>query len=257
MEELILTQKQGQIGFIILNRPENMNTFTVPFASQLVTALTDMEKDTEIKVVVIKANGKHFSTGIQLDQFKDKTPQEYRDFLSQIDEFYHTLADMKTVTIASVHGYCVANGAGLAFACDMTIAADSASFGTTAINIGLICLGPATPLSQIVGKKKAMEMVLTGDIIKADEALKLGLVNKLVPLEDLESETIKLAEKIASKSKSSLLVGKEGLNKLYKHNYHKDIDAMDELFASLCATEDAKEGVQAFIEKRKAVWKNR
>jgi enoyl-CoA hydratase/carnithine racemase len=256
MEKVILTEKQGAIGFVILNRPDNMNTFTVPFANQLVQALTDMEEDPEIKVVVIKANGKHFSTGIQLDQFKDKTAQEYRDFLSQIDEFYHTLADMKTVTIASVHGYCVANGAGLAFACDMTISADSASFGTTAINIGLICLGPATPMSRILGKKKAIEMVLTGDIIKAEEAEKLGLVNKVVPLEDLEAETLKLAEKLASKSKSSLMIGKEGLNKLYKHNYHSDIEAMDDLFANLCITEDAQEGVQAFIEKRKPIWKN-
>jgi enoyl-CoA hydratase/carnithine racemase len=151
----------------------------------------------------------------------------------------------------------LANGAGLAYACDMTVSADTATYGTTAINVGLICLGPAVPLLEIVGKKKAMEMVLTGDVIKADEAEKLGLVNKVVPLEELEAETMKLAEKLASKSPSSLKIGKEGLNRLYDHNYHESLNVMDDLFAALCATEDAEEGVDAFLKKRKPVWKGR
>lgn len=257
MGDLVLKEKQGSIGFVTLNRPEEMNTFTVPFANQLVEALTDLENDPEVKVVVVKANGKHFCTGIQLDQFKEKSHKDYRDFLYQIDEFYHTLADMKTVTIASVQGYCLANGAGLAYACDMAVAADSATFGTTAINVGLICLGPAAPMVDIVGKKKAMEMVLTGDMFKADEAERLGLVNKTVPLEELEEATMKMAEKVASKSPSSLKIGKEGLNRLYDNKYHDSLNAMDDLFASLCATEDAEEGVTAFLEKRKPVWKDR
>jgi len=257
VEKLILSEKQGNIGFVILNRPDAMNTFTVPFANQLVQALTGFEIDPEVKVVVVKANGKHFCTGIQLDQFTKKSHREYRDFLYQIDEFYHTLADMKTVTVASVQGYCLANGAGLAYACDMTVSADSSIYGTTAINAGLICLGPAVPLIEIVGKKKAMEMVLTGNMIKADEAEKLGLVNQVVPLEDLEAETIKLAEKLASKSPSSLKIGKEGLNRLYDHKYHESLNVMDDLFANLCATEDAKEGVKAFLEKRQPIWKDR
>ena len=257
MEDLVLKEKRGNIGFVILNRPDETNTFTVPFAHQLVKALEDHESDPEVKVVVVKANGKHFSTGIQLDQFKGKSHKEYRDFLYQIDQFYHTLADMKKVTIASVQGYCVANGAGLAIACDLTVCADSATFGTTAVNVGLICLGPAVPLVEIVGRKKAMEMVLAGDTIKADEAEKLGLVNKVVPLEDLEAETIKLAEKLASKSPSSLKIGKEGLNRIYEHKYHDNLNAMDDLFAALCATQDAEEGVAAFLEKRKPVWRDR
>jgi len=257
MENLVLKEKKGNIGFVTLNRPNDMNSFTVPFANQLVQALTDLENDPEVKVVVVKANGKHFCTGIQLDQFKEKSHKEYRDFLYQIDEFYHTLADMKTVTVASVQGYCLANGAGLAYACDMTVSADSAIYGTTAINVGLICLGPAAPLIEIVGKKKAAEMVLAGDTFKADEAEKLGLVNKVVPLENLETETMNLAEKLASKSPSSLKIGKEGLNRLYDHKYHDSLNIMDDLFAALCATEDAEEGVEAFLEKRKPVWKDR
>jgi len=257
MGDLVLKEKQGNIGFVTLNRPDDMNTFTVPFANQLVQALTDLENDPEVSVVVVKANGKHFCTGIQLDQFKEKSHKEYRDFLYQIDEFYHTLADMKTVTIASVQGFCLANGARLAYACDITVSADSAIYGTTAINVGLICLGPAAPMIDIVGKKKAMEMVLTGDTFKAEEAENLGLVNKVVPLEDLEAETMKLAEKVASKSPAALKIGKEGLNRLYDKKYHDSLNAMDDLFAALCATEDAEEGVQAFLEKRKPVWQDR
>jgi enoyl-CoA hydratase/carnithine racemase len=102
-----------------------------------------------------------------------------------------------------------------------------------------------------------MEMVLTGDVIKAGEAERLGLVNKVVPLENLEAETMKLAEKIALKNPCSLKIGKEGLNRLYDKRYHESLNVMDDLFASLCATEDAKEGVKAFLEKRKPVWKNR
>ena len=199
MEQLILTEKQEHIGIISLNRPRYTNTFTPAFSKQLVEALYEMENDSEIRVVLIKANGKHFSTGIQIDQFKDKTRDEYRDFLFEIDEFYQVLAKMETLTIASVQGYCVANGAGLAFACDMCISSDTAIFGTTAINVGLICLGPAVPLIQIVGKKKAMEMVLTGDMFKAPEALNLGLINKLVPEESLEEKSFAFAQKLASK----------------------------------------------------------
>jgi len=257
MEALILTEKKDHIGFITLNRPAEKNTFTLPFANQLKQSLIEMENDPEIKVIVIQANGKHFCTGIQLDQFNKESEKEYREFLEEIDEFYYTLKEMKTVTIASVKGYCLANGAGLSYACDMTISADSAVYGTTAINVGLICLGPAVPLIEIVGRKKAMEMVLTGDTFRADEAEKLGLVNKVVPLEELETETMKLAEKIAAKSPSSLKIGKEGINTLYNQKNQDNFKVMDDLFAKLCATEDAKEGLTAFSEKRKPVWKNR
>lgn len=192
--ESILTGKRGRIGVVTLNRPEAMNTFTVPFARQLDQALWIMEHDADVLVVVINANGKHFSAGISLDQFRHGSQREYREFLYRIDAFYHTLARMTKVTIASVQGYALANGAGLSFACDLTVAAETAVFGTTAINVGLICLGPAAPLLKILGRKKALEMVLTGEMIGATEAEKLGLVNRVVPREQLESATMQLAK---------------------------------------------------------------
>jgi enoyl-CoA hydratase/carnithine racemase len=255
--ELILTRKENRIGFITLNRPEAKNTFVPAFADQLDQALWAMEKDAEVRVIVINAAGKHFCTGISLDQFRDKSHHEYREFLYGIDAFYHTLAMLNKPTIASVQGFALANGAGLSFACDMTVAAESATFGATAINVGLICLGPAAPMAKIIGRKKTMEMVLTGDMIDAAEAERLGLVNKVVADEDLESETLKLAEKLVSKSPTALKIGKEGLKRLQDVPYHQGLNSMDDLFAALCATEDAEEGVMAFLEKRKPQWKER
>jgi enoyl-CoA hydratase/carnithine racemase len=137
------------------------------------------------------------------------------------------------------------------------VAAENAKFGTTAINVGLICLGPAVPLARHVGRKKALEMVLTGDIISAAEALQLGLINKVVPPDDLEAETMKLAAKIAQKSPLAVQTGKTGVYALSDIPYHQAVDYMDELFASLSDTEDAIEGINAFLEKRDPVWKNK
>ena len=252
-QDLILSRKEGAIGRITLNRPEAMNTFTIPFAGQLDSALRAMEDDPEIRVVIIDGAGKNFCTGISLDQFPPRTQLEAREFLYQIDAFYHTLAGMKTVTVAAVHGYALANGAGLAFGCDLTVATETAVFGTTAINVGLICLGPAAPMVRSLGLKKTLEMVLTGDMINAAEAEKLGLV----PEAELEGAVKSLAGKLAAKSPLALQIGKEGINRLHATPYHQGLDLMDDLFATLCSTEDAVEGVSAFLGKRPPEWKKR
>ena len=255
--EPILVDKQDMIGLITLNRPEEMNTFNVSFAGKLNDALREMDQDDEIRVIVIQASGKHFSTGISLSEFKDKSHKDYREFIKLMDEHNHTIARMKKPVIASVKGYALANGAGLVFACDLAVAADDAKFGTTAINVGLICLGPAVPMVRSLGRKKTLEMVLAGDIISAGEAEKLGLINKVVPPEELEASTMKLAAKLAKKSPLALQIGKTGIYGMSELPYHQSIDYLGELFASLCATEDAREGLTAFLEKRKPVWKGR
>ena len=255
--ENVLVEKRDQIGFITLNRPQAMNTFNVPFARELNDALWEMEQDPEVRVVVIDANGKNFSTGISLDEFKGKTNKEYREFIHLMDEHNHTIAKMKKPVIASVKGYALANGAGLSFACDLTVAADDAKFGTTAINVGLICLGPAAPLARNVGLKKALEMVLTGDIIPAAEAQRLGLVNKVVPPDQLEAATLELAAKLAAKSPLALQAGKAGIYGMQGVPYNQALDMLSDRFAALCCAEDAEEGVKAFLEKRKPVWRER
>jgi enoyl-CoA hydratase/carnithine racemase len=253
----VMVEKRDHIGLVTLNRPQEMNTFNAPFARELNEALLEMDRDPEVRVVVIKAEGKHFSTGISLAEFKDKTHKDYREFIRQMDEHNHTIASMKKPVIASVKGYALANGAGLVFACDMAVAAEDAKFGTTAINVGLICLGPAVPLFRAVGRKKTLEMVLTGDMITAAEAQRLGLVNRVVPAEGLEEATMELAGKLAAKSPLAMQIGKTGIYGMADLPYHQSLDYMSELFASLCSTEDAEEGVKAFLEKRKPVWKER
>lgn len=255
--DTILSCKDGELGIITLNRPDAFNTFTIPFAEQLDDALWNMEHDPSIRVILIKAAGKHFSTGISLDQFDAKSQREYRDFLYQIDAFYHTLARMKTVTLSAVQGYAMANGAGLAFATDFTVAADNVTFGTTAINVGLICLGPAVPMMRILGRKKTMEMVLTGEPFSAQYAQDLGLINKVVAADELENEANALAKKLLKKSPLALQIGKEGFNRMADLPYHDQLNAMDDLFATLCACEDAVEGVSAFLEKRKPNWQGK
>lgn len=256
-QNLVLTEKKDFIGIITLNRPEEMNTFNVPFARALNDALRSLDQDDDVRVLVIRAAGKHFSTGISLKEFKGKSPKELRKFLEQMDEFYHTIPRMRKPVIASVKGAAVANGAGLVFACDLAVAADNARFGTTAINVGLICLGPAVPLARHVGRKKALEMVLTGDIYSAQDAERFGLINKVVAAEELEAATMELAAKIAKKSPQAVQIGKSGIYSMQEVPYHQALDYMDELFASLCATEDALEGIDAFMGKREPVWKNK
>lgn len=253
----VLVEKRDRIGMITLNRPHEMNTFNIPFARELNDALLEMEADPGVRVVVIDAAGKHFSTGISLAEFKGKTPKEYREFIRLMDEHNHTISRMKKPVIASVKGYALANGAGLSFACDLTVAAEDAKFGTTAINVGLICLGPAAPLARLVGRKKTLEMVLTGDILTAAEAERLGLVNKVVPREKLEEATMELASRLAAKSPLALQIGKTGIYAMQDVPYHQALDMLSSLFASLCCTEDAEEGVKAFLEKREPAWRER
>ncbi len=253
----ILVEKKDRVGIITLNRPEAMNTFNVPSARALNDALISMDKDNEVSVMIIRASGKHFSTGISLPEFQGKSPKELREFIHLMDEFYHTIPRLKKPVIASVKGYALANGAGLVFASDLAVAAEDAKFGTTAINVGLICLGPAVPLARMVGRKKALEMVLTGDIISAQDAERLGLINKIVPPDELDAATMELATKLAQKSPQAVQIGKTGIYGMSEIPYHQALDYMDELFASLCGTEDAREGIDAFQEKRKPVWKSR
>ncbi|MBP8646220.1 MAG: enoyl-CoA hydratase/isomerase family protein [Syntrophobacteraceae bacterium] len=253
----VLVDRKDHIGIITLNRPHEMNTFNIPFARELNDALWDMEKDPSVRVVVINAAGKHFSTGISLAEFKDKSPKEYREFIRLMDEHNHTIARMKKPVIASVKGFALANGAGLSFACDLTVAAEDSKFGTTAINVGLICLGPAAPLARSLGRKQTLEMVLTGKIITAVEAERLGLVNRVVPKDRLEEATMELAGQLAAKSPLALQIGKAGIYAMQDVPYHQALDYLSELFAALCSTEDAEEGVRAFLEKREPVWRER
>ncbi len=245
------------LSFVILNRPESINTFNAPLAEKLNQALIDLDNDSNVRVVVIKAEGENFSAGIDLKEFLEKDVRALRDFIRLMDMHNHTIAKMRKPVIASVRGYVLANGAGLTLASDFAVASENAKIGTTAIKVGLACLGPGVVLSRCVGRKKALEMVLLGEWIDAQEALRLGIVNKVVPDGKLEEETEKFAFELAEKNPLALELAKKCIYAAEDLPYSQALDYASELFTFLAGTEDAKEGIKAFFEKRKPVWKGR
>ncbi|MBS3918352.1 MAG: enoyl-CoA hydratase/isomerase family protein [Deltaproteobacteria bacterium] len=255
--ETILLEKKEQVGLITLNRPQKFNTFSTQMAEELNATLRQLDEDTEVRVVIIKGAGKAFSTGIDVSEFHGKTPSEYHRWLTLMDQMHFTIASIGKPVIAMVHGYAVANGAGLVAAADFAIVAEGTQIGTTAINVGLLCTGPIIPMSYGLGKKKTLEMLLSGDMIDAREAERLGLVNKVVPAEKLEEETFAFAQKLIAKSPVAIEIGKKFYYQMIDMPFRQRFVLNSEIMARLCITEDAQEGVKAFIEKRKPVWKGK
>jgi enoyl-CoA hydratase/carnithine racemase len=253
----ITLEKREQVGLITLNRPEKMNTFSSQLARELNDALRQLDAEEQVRVVIVKGAGKAFSTGIDIAEFAGKTTEEYRDWIALMDEMHLTIAAMAKPVIAQVHGYAVANGAGLVFAADFAVVAEGTKIGTTAINVGLLCTGPILPLTYALGKQKALEMLLSGEMIEAAEAARLGLINKVVPLEKLEAETLALAQKIIAKSPLAVKMGKQFYYQVLDMPFRQRFVYSSEVFARLCTSEDAKEGVDAFLSKRKPLWRGR
>jgi enoyl-CoA hydratase/carnithine racemase len=253
----VLIERKDRVGIIVLNRPDQFNTFNSLLAQELCKALLELEMDKAIRVIVIKGAGKAFCAGIDVSEFHGKTLQAYRDWIGLMERMIHIIAYMKKPVVASAHGYAVANGAGLIAACDLAVVAEGTKIGTTAINVGLFCMGPAVPLSRSLGRKRCLEMLMTGDMIDAGDAERWGVVNKVVPPEKLDSETMALANKLAEKSPLALQMGKEAYYGMSDLEYSKALAYSNELFAGLCVTEDAKEGVDAFLNKRKPEWKGK
>ncbi|MFH1481015.1 MAG: enoyl-CoA hydratase-related protein [Pseudomonadota bacterium] len=255
--ENIIVERKDHVGIIIFNRPEQMNTFSTDLAQELIKALLDFENEKEIRVIVIKGAGKAFCAGIDVSEFFGKSPQEYREWVGLMTQMAHLVSYMKKPVIASAHGFAVANGAGVIAACDLAVVAEGTKIGTTAVNVGLFCMGPAVSLARSLGRKRCLEMLMTGDIIDAKKAEEWGMVNKVVPLEKLDEETMALANKLAEKSPLGLQMGKQAFYGMSDMEYGKALEYSNEVFAALCSTEDAREGVDAFLKKRKPQWKMR
>jgi len=255
--ENIIVKQESHVGIIILNRPDYFNTFSTDLVLELCEALNELEKDKKTRVIVIKGAGKAFCAGIDLSEFTDKSLQEYRKWVGLMERPFHIIGRMKKPVIASAHGYAVANGAGLIAACDLAVVAEGTRIGATAINVGLFCMGPAVPMSRSLSRKKCLEMVLTGDIFDARDAERWGLVNKVVPPDKLDEETMALADKLAGKSPIALQMGKQAFYGMSDMEFGKALEYSNELFAALAVTEDAGEGVDAFLNKRKPEWKGR
>ncbi len=243
------------VGEITLNRPEHLNTFNSPMAQALNQALLDLDKQNAVRVIVLKGEGKAFCAGIDVSEFFNKSPMAYRDWVERMENPLITISRISKPVIAQVQGVAAANGAGLVAAADLAVMAANARLGLTAINVGLNCVGPVVPVSRSVGRKRALELLLFGELIKADKAMEMGLVNRVVPKEDLETETRAWARVLANKSPIAVQIAKKAFYSAADLDYYKAFDYMNEAFARLCSTEDAKEGINAFLEKRIAEWK--
>ena len=256
-QDVIVRIGEDFVAEITLNRPGQLNTFTSSLALELDKALKELDEEQRVRVVVIKGAGKAFCAGIDLAEVAGKTPAEYKGWVERMENPFITISRMKKPVIAQVHGVAVANGAGLVAACDLAAASDDARMGLTAINVGLNCIGPIVPVSRSIGRKRALELLFYGNMITAGEALGMGLINRVFPKADLEKETRSWAAELAQKSPIALQIAKKAYYGAADLDYYKAFEYMNEVFARLCSTHDAQEGIQAFKEKRAPVWEEK
>ncbi|MDJ0783194.1 MAG: enoyl-CoA hydratase-related protein [Desulfosarcinaceae bacterium] len=242
------------VGTITLNRPDQLNTFNSLLAEELQDAFLAMDADPKVRVILIKGAGKAFCAGIDVNELADKSAMQYRAWIEHMEQPLITIAKLTKPVIAQVQGVAAANGMGLVAAADLAIAAENAKMGLTAINVGLNCVGPVIPVARCVGRKKALELLLYGDLIKAPEALEMGLLNRIVPKADLAHAALTWAETLAKKSPIAVQIAKRAYYASEDMDYFRQFDLMNEAFARLCTTRDAKEGVAAFFERRNPVW---
>jgi enoyl-CoA hydratase/carnithine racemase len=245
------------VAAITLNRPNNLNAFNLPLAKELNHALQELDNENRVRVIILKGAGKAFCAGIDISDFSERNAMELKEWGECMEAPLVAISRMKKPVIAQVQGVAVANGAGLVAAADLATAGGKARFGLTAINVGLNCIGPVVPVTRSVGRKRALELLFYGDLITAGEALNMGLINRVIPEIDLDTETRRWAAVLAQKSPIALQIAKKAFYTAADLDYYKAFEYMNEAFARLCSTEDAKEGISAFLEKRTPVWKQR
>jgi enoyl-CoA hydratase len=254
----IVVEKKDGVGTIKINRPDVLNALNKDTLKELSAAVDQLEQDKTIKVGVITGEGKAFVAGADIKQMKDMTPLEAKAFAEMGHNVFKTIEQSHLPFIAMVNGYALGGGCELMMACDIIIAGESAEIGQPEINLGIHPgFGGTQRLPRLVGRAKAKELLLTGDTIGAEDAFRIGLVNKVVKDEQLLEETNQLAQKIANKSPVQTTFIKELVNKGTDVDLHSACGLEISYFASGFSTEDQKEGMAAFVEKRKPVFKGR
>jgi enoyl-CoA hydratase len=248
--EHILVELRGPVGLITLNRPKALNALCAGLIAELGEALDDMEANAEIGAIVLTGSEKAFAAGADIKEMADKSYMDVylADFITK---GWERITTCRKPIIAAVSGYALGGGCEVAMMCDFILAAENAKFGQPEITIGTIPgAGGTQRLTRYVGKSKAMEMCLTGRIMDAAEAERAGLVSRIVPLAELVDEAVKTATQIAGLSRPIVLMAKESVNRAYETTLAEGIRYERRLFHSTFATEDQKEGMAAFVEKR-------
>ena len=255
--ELITAKKEDGVGIITLNRPEALNALCTPLVLEVGQAVDEFEADDDIGCLLVTGSEKAFAAGADI---KEMQPKSFMDTYKEnfITRDWERLAFCRKPVIAAVAGYALGGGCEFAMMCDMIIAADSAKFGQPEITLGILPgAGGTQRLTRIVGKSKAMDLCLTGRMMKAEEAERAGLVARVVPDDELIDQAMEAAKTIASMSQMATMITKESVNRAYETTLSEGIRFERRMFHATFATEDQKEGMAAFAEKRKAEWKHR
>jgi enoyl-CoA hydratase/carnithine racemase len=252
--ENILFETDGQIATVTLNRPQRRNALSLELMTELVRCLEGIGGDRELRVVLLRAAGKVFSSGHDLSEMVGRDLNEYRQVFDVCTELMTRVQSIPQPVIAEVQGIATAAGCQLVATCDLAVASDQAAFATPGVKIGLFCTTPMVALSRAVGRKRALQMLLTGEMIDAVTAAEWGLINMVVPAAELEEQGRKLAEKIAAASSLTVALGKQAfytqidLDQPKAYAYAKEVMSMNSLAA------DAQEGISAFLGKRRPCW---
>jgi len=251
----IVVETQGRVGVIRLNRPQALNALNRALIAELGQAIAACDADEAVGCVLITGNDKAFAAGADIKEMADKTFIEA--YLGNFAASWDHLARARKPIVAAVAGFALGGGCELAMQCDIVIAADNAKFGQPEIKLGVIPgIGGTQRLTRAVGKAKAMDLILTGRMMDAAEAERAGLVARVVPAASLMEEAMKVADTIATMSLPSVLAGKEAVNRAFETSLAEGVVFERRVFHALFATNDQKEGMKAFVEKRKPVWKN-
>ena len=252
----ILVETHQQVGLIRLNRPKALNALNATLLNELNTALLEFDSDSDIGAMVITGNERAFAAGADIKEMAEASAVEMLqgDHISAFDG----IRQVKKPVIAAVSGYCLGGGHELAMSCDMIVASETAKFGQPEINLGVIPgAGGTQRLTRAVGKAVAMEMVLNNRTLRAKEALDYGLVNRVVPVEIYLDEALDLAQEVAARAPLAIRFGKEAVNRAFETSLSDGLAEERRAFYYLFASQDQKEGMQAFIEKRKPDWQGK
>ena len=258
MEKVVILEKEAGIGIIKLNRPEALNSLNEQVLTELEEIFNLIEKDDGILTFIITGEGKAFAAGADIEfmsQMNYEEGKKYGEFGARV---FRKLESMEKPSIAAVNGFALGGGCELAMACDMRIASEKAKFGQPEVGLGIAPGFSGTQrLPRIVGKSKAIELILTGDIINAQEAKEIGLVNKVVPADELMNEAMKLAQKINKNAPLAVRSSNAAIKKGLEVDIHEGIKIENELFGMCFNTKDQKEGMAAFLGKRKPDYKGK
>jgi len=259
MYQTLIYEKKENIGVLTINRPQRMNAISNELTSELKKFLDEIENDDELRVLVITGAGdKAFVAGADINELVDRDALIGRRVSRQRQEIFSRIENLHVPAIAAINGYALGGGLELALACSIRVCSDKAQFGAPEVKLGIIPGDGGTQrLPRLVGLGRAMEMILTGDFIDAEEAYRIGLVNKIVPHEQLMEKAMELAKKIASRPPLAVRYAKETVNRSLEGSTVSGFALESFLHALSCTTEDKKEGVSAFLEKRKGKFKGR